>query len=144
MSIQWRSAIRDAAVTTCEAFQAANPTLVDRVYRKRPAAIADTRSIFVGTITEAIAMTSGTGQRTATVEIVVARHLADNEETADDLEELADALISWLMDFDRAHAFGANTVQNPVRSQEVEIAEGTVFVPGIVITCSALIMEGRA
>lgn len=142
MSIQWRSAIRDAAVTTCEAFQAANPTLVDRVYRKRPAAIADTRSIFVGTIGEVLRHDSGTRQRTASVEIVVTRHLADNEETADDLEELADALVDWLSD--NPHAFGANTVQEPARDAEVEIAEGTVFVPGIVITCSALIMEGRA
>lgn len=120
---------------------AANPTLVDRVYRKRPASIADTRSIFIGTIGETLRHDSGTRQRTTDVEIVVARHLADNEETADDLEELADALIDYLSD--NPHAFGANTVQEPVRDAEVEIAEGTVYVPGITITCRALIMEGR-
>lgn len=142
MSTQWRSAVRDNAVATCEAFQVANPTLAHRVYRKRPASIGDTRSIFVDSIGEQIRHDSGTRQRTAEVSIVVARHLADNEETADDLEELADALIDYLSD--NPHAFGANTVQEPVRDAEVEIAEGTVYIPGISITCRALIMEGRS
>lgn len=137
----WRGDVRTNSALTCEAFMAANPTLVDRVYRKRPESLVETRAIHIGTIGEAIRHDMGTRQRTATVEIIVSRHLSDNEETGDDLEEMADGLIDWLTDHPRA--IGANTIIEPIRDAEVEIAEGPMFIPAIAIICSALILEGR-
>jgi hypothetical protein len=140
----WRSDVRDNAVLTCSAFLTANSGLADRVYRARPESLAETTAIFVGTITEDIRLDAGTWQRVVDVEIVTTRHLADNAETTDDLEELADTLIDWLAANDRAHAFGDNTEQHPIRSATTEIQEGTVFVPAILITCRATIQQGRS
>lgn len=139
----WRSDVRTNGTTTLEAFQSANPTLLDRVHSARPSTVGDTRSAWMGAIGENIRHDSGTWQRIADVEIVVARHLADNEETADDVEELADALIEWLSADDRTRAFGAYTLQEPVRSVTAEIAEGGVFTPAVIITCRATIQQGR-
>lgn len=140
----WRSQIRDNAVTTLEAFKAANPTLTDRVYRSRPPSLAERRAVFVGGIREDLSLDSGTISRDTLVDIVASRHLADNAESTDDIEEVADALIDWLSANDRAHAFGTNTVQNPVRSESVELDEGNgIIVPAVVITCRASLMEGR-
>lgn len=139
----WRSAVRTNGAVTLEAFKAANPTLLDRVHSARPGSVGDTRTAWIGGIGEAISHDSGTWQRIAEVEVVVARHLADNEETSEDVEELADALIEYLSADDRTRAFGEYTLQEPVRSQTAEIAEGGVFTPAVIITCRATIQQGR-
>jgi hypothetical protein len=144
MITAWRSQIRDNAVTTLQAFAVANSTLVDRVYRSRPQGLAERKAVFVGGIREDLALDSGTISRDTLVDIVASHHLADNAETTDNIEEVADALIDWLSANTRAHAFGANTVQNPVRSESVELDEGNgIIVPAVVITCRARLMEGR-
>jgi hypothetical protein len=140
----WRSAVRDNYVTTLTAFQAANTSLADRVYRSRPESLADTRSLFVGGITEAIDLDSGTWRRVVDVDIACCIHLSDNAETTDDLEELADTLIEWLAANDRAHVLGAHTEQHPVRSATIEIPESGIFIPAIAITCRATIQQGRS
>ncbi len=139
----WRSEVRDNYVTTLETFQAANTTLIDRVYRSRPESLADTKSVFVGTIAEVISLDSGTWGRIVEAEIVVSRHLSDNAEATDDLEEMADGLIEWLAANDRAHCLGAHTEQHPTRSQTIDIPEGGIFIPAITITCRASILQGR-
>src|SRR5687768_16687708 len=138
----WRAAVRDGAETTLTAFQAANTSLCDRVYRARPESVADTKSVFISGIGEPrILHSAGIRQRDAEVEIVCSVHLADNEETTDKLDDLADAVIDWLTA--NPHAFGAITVQAPVRATPVELNEGGLIVPAVAITCSAQIQEGR-
>lgn len=139
----WRSEVRDNYVLTLEAFKTANSSLLDRVYRSRPESLTDTTSVFVGPIGEVISLDSGTFGRVVDCEIVCTRHLADNAETTDDLEELADAVIEWLAANDRAHCLGAHTEQHPTRSQTTEIPEGGVYIPAITITCRASILQGR-
>lgn len=141
----WRSQIRDNAVLTLEAFQAANPSLLDRVYRSRPSSLAETRSVFVGGITETYRLDSGTISRDSTVDFVATIHFGDNAETTDNLEELADALVDWLSADAQAHCLGEDTVQEPVRSTPVELDEGNgIFVPGVSISCRARIQQGRS
>lgn len=140
----WRSDVRDNYVTTLTAFQAANTTLLDRVYRKRPEAITDTRAVFVGQISEVISLDSGTWSRVVDVSIVCSIHLSDNAETGDNLEELSDALIEWLAADAQAHALGAHTEQHPVRSTDVDLVEGAIVIPAISITCRASIQQGRS
>jgi hypothetical protein len=141
----WRSDVRDNYKVTLDAFQAANPTLVDNVNRARPPSVVETRTVFVGLISEPdIALDSGTWRRIAEVDIVAAVHLADNEETTDKLDELADELTDWLAANDRAHVLGAHTEQHPIRSTPVEIIEGAVIIPAIAITCRATIQQGRS
>jgi hypothetical protein len=140
----WRSDVRDNYVLTAEAFHTANTTLADTVYRTRPESISDERAIFVGGITEAISLDSGTWTRIVDVDLVCSIHLSDNAETQDNLEEMADALIEWLAADDRAHCLGAHTEQHPIRSATVELSEGAIFIPAIAITCRATIQQGRA
>lgn len=139
----WRKEVRDNYVVSLTAFLAANPTLLDRVYRSRPESVADTKAVFVGQISEAISLDSGTWARVVDVDIVCSVHHADNAETNDALEELADALIDWLADNDRAHTLGAHTEQHPVRSTTVDLAEGAIFIPAIAIACRASMQQGR-
>ncbi len=142
--MNWRSDVRDKYVVTLEAFQSANSTLLDRVYRARPESLAETRSVFVGPITEAVELDSGTWRRVAEVEIICSRHQSDNSETTDDLEELADSLTDWLAANDRAHVLGDHTEQHPIRTTTIEIPEGGIFIPAIAITCRATIQQGRS
>lgn len=139
----WRADVRDNYVTTLKAFQAANPTLVEHVARSRQEAIVDKRCAFVGPIAEQIRLDSGTWQRPLTVDIIVTRHLADNEEVIDNLEDIADTLIDWLAANDRAHVLGAHTEQHPTGSREIELSDGGTFIPAIAITCLATIQQGR-
>lgn len=141
----WRQPVRDNYVTALGAFLAANPTLADRVYRSRPESLANTRSLFVGPISEPdISLDSGTWRRIAEVDIVCAIHLADNEETTDKLEELADELTDYLAQNAQAHVLGDATEQHPIRSTPIEIPEGAIFIPAIAITCRATIQQGRS
>lgn len=141
----WRTSVRDNYVATLGAFQAANPTLVDQVYRARPESVADTRAIFVGGIRETYLLDSGTFTRTVDVDVVCSVHLADNQETQDKLDEMADAVIDWLAADAQAHVLSDHTEQHPVRSEPVELQEGaSLFIPAIAITCRATIQQGRA
>lgn len=140
----WRSQVRDNYVVTLGAFLAANPTLADRIYRSRPDSLTDTRSIFVGGMSEPIELDAGTWRREVSVDLVCAIHLSDNAETTDKLEEMADTLIEWLAANARAHVLGDTTEQHPIRSTSVEIAEGAIIIPAIVITCLASIQQGRS
>lgn len=139
----WRSTTRDAYFTALQAFQAANSTLCDRAYRTRPTALAEKKSVFIGGISEDIALDSGTQRRVISVDLVAAVTLADNDETVDMLDDLADALIEYFAANAQAHVLSEDTVQQPVRSQSVELDEGGAIIPAVAITCSASIQEGR-
>jgi hypothetical protein len=143
MSYGWRRLVRDGATATLTAFQAANPSMVDHVSSARPAGLTDRRNVFVGAINESIDLDFGTWRREAEVDVVCSMPLGDNEETVNNVDEMADALIEWLAADDRAHAFGANTTQEPVRSTSVEIQDGGTIVPAVAITCRARIEQGR-
>lgn len=144
MSVTFRTDVRNNYVTTLEAFMAANPTLVNRVYRARPPSLAENRWVFVGGITEAIPdMHSGVWQREVNVDILVGQLLGDNVEATDNLEVAADALVEWLSADARAHVCGLGSEQQPIRSASVEIDEGGVFIPAVAITCRARVQQGR-
>ena len=142
----FRSTCRDSYVTTLEAFKAANPTLVQQVYRSRPSGITEQRAAFVGAIREIIPdLHSGVWQREIEVDVVVTQMLFDNSETTDSLEDTADALIDWLAADERAHLVADGTEQQPIRSGSIELDEGNgVIVPGVLITCRARIQQGRS
>lgn len=141
----FREDVRDGTVTTLTAFAVANSTIVDRVYRARPGALAEGRSLFVGGITEDMTLDSGTFGRTASVEVLATGRFADNAETVDRVDELGDAVIEWLAQNAHAHDLGINTLLEPTRSQSVEIDEGNgIIVPAVSITCRARILQGRS
>ncbi len=137
----WRSVTRDAFKVGLDAFLAANPTLVTHVYSGRPAAIADSRCIFIGGIAETINNPVGVVQRVAEVTLVCTRSLGENTEVIDDLEELADALVDYLID--HPHLTGALTYQEPVRTTTTELADSGTYLPAIAVVAQAVIQDGR-
>lgn len=139
----WRSTARDSYFTALQTFQLANNSLCDRAYRTRPPSLAETRAVFIGGIGEEIALDPGTQRRTITVDLVASVHLGDNDEAIDALDDLADAVIEYFAANAQAHVLSDNTVQQPIRSQSVELDEGGIIIPAVAITCTALLQEGR-
>lgn len=137
----WRGDVRDSYVTSLTAFKAANPTLVTHIYRARPPALTDAKSIYVAGISEAIAHDSGTRRREASVDLACCVALGENAETTDALEDLADGLVDWLTT--NYGLTGALTFQEPVRTTTAEIADGGTFIPAIIVTARAFIQQGR-
>jgi hypothetical protein len=83
----------DALYDLLVAYQAANPTLLRRVYRTRPPAFQELPSAFVGGREEAITHTSGTRERTIAPSVVVVDTFSDNVETGDRMDILIDDLV---------------------------------------------------
>jgi hypothetical protein len=137
----WRGDLRNTYIASLSLFKTANPTLLDHIYEARPNDLPDRASIYIGGISENIRHDSGTRQRRAEVTLVCARHLGDNEETIDDLEDLADALVDWLTT--NYGLTGTHTVQEPVRTLTAEILDGATPTPAIAVVTSALIQQGR-
>lgn len=137
----WRGDCRDSFVTSLTAFKAANPTLVEHIHRARPPMLPDNRSIYVGNIVEQIRHDSGTRARTAQVELWCCRHLSDNAESTDDLEDLADALVDWLTT--NYGLTGTLTVQEPVSTATGEVLDGATPTPAVLVISSALVQQGR-
>ena len=138
----WRGDLRDRYLVGLQAFAAANPTLVDHVYKARPASLTDAKCIFVGGVAENILHTQGTRQRTAEVTLVCTAALGENTETTDELEDMADGLVDYLTD--NHGLIGAQTVQEPVRSTTTEVPDGGTFLPAIAVICRAPILQGRS
>jgi hypothetical protein len=137
----WRSDVRDAFKVGLDAFLVANPTLVDHVYSARPASITDSRVVFIGGIAENINNPVGVVQRVAEVTLVCTRSLGENTETVDDLEEMADLLVDYLID--HPHLTSALTYQEPVRTTTTELPDGGTYLPAIAIVAQAVIQDGR-
>jgi hypothetical protein len=83
----------DALYDLLVAYQAANPTLLRRVYRTRPSAFQELPSAFVGPREESITHTSGTRERTISPTVVVVDTFTDNIETGDRMDILIDDLV---------------------------------------------------
>jgi hypothetical protein len=137
----WRGDVRDSFKVGLDAFLVANPTLVTHVYSARPAAIADSRVVFIGGIAETMKHTQGLRVRNAEITLVCTRSLGENTEVVDDLEDLADALIDYLTD--NPHLPGDLTVQEPVRSTTTELPDSGTYLPAVAIVARADIQEGR-
>lgn len=90
----FRADLVDALYDLLTTYQTANPTLLRRVYRTRPAAFAELPSAFVGGRPETITHTSGTRERAIAPSVVVVDTFSgDNQETGDRMDILMDDLI---------------------------------------------------
>jgi hypothetical protein len=137
----FRSDVRSSLFDSLVAFAAANPSLVDRVYQARPPSIADTRAVFLASTPMAATHTSGVRQKVTEMEVVCSVHLADNEETTDNLEALADGVEDWITD--HPHLVSGYHLTEWVRATPIELNEGGVIIPAFAITCQTSIQEGR-
>lgn len=94
MVTTFRSDIASGLLTILEAFITANPTLLRRAYRARPASWnTDLPAAWVETRNEVVAHDSGVRTRTMTPSVLVVDRLTDNTETMDRMDDLVDALL---------------------------------------------------
>lgn len=138
----FRSDVRDGIYGLLTGFQAANPTLIHHVYRRRPGSFPDRYSGYVGSMPETVAHTGGSlSQRTMTPNVVLVMKLTEpSHEQSDAMDDLVDAFITYANA--RPHAVSNQTVVVPTGVEDVELeAEGT-FYPAAIVTFSSIALEG--
>jgi hypothetical protein len=137
----FRSDVASAIQSVAQTYATANPTLLKKVTRARPAGFGATPHAYVGNRPESIRHDSGTRQRTINPQLVVVSAFTDNEQQMDKMDDLADALLDA---FTAApHAISATTILEPIGIEDVEDQVGTVSYPGFAITFRAIALEGR-
>ncbi len=134
--------IRSGSKTQLDAVKAANPTVLLETHSARPASIGSAPCAWVDEERLELRHDSGTRQWSGEVDIWLVDIPVVNTETQDRL----DALLALVLDrfSDTPHAFGANTVAEPVRvrSGAVDI-NGTVY-PALIVTVGRFVFqEGR-
>ena len=126
-------------------FKSSNPTLLLRVYHRRPLGFTgDLPAMFVGTHNENIRHTGGLRIRTMEPQIVlVGNPTGSEEEVADEMDTLVDTFLDYLTV--HPHAISSNTVMSPSQIRDVELEMDNVTYPAAVITLGETIaQEGRS
>lgn len=121
-------------------FQAANPTLLRSVNRRRPGKFGETPLAYIGERAESLTHDSGTRTRTFAIPVVVVDVLSDNIETAGRLDLLVDLLVDVFTA--NPHAV-ANCLIEPVSVNDLEVEAGVPYA-AIQIAIRGIVMEGRS
>lgn len=138
----FRSDTRDGVYGLLTGFKAANPTLLEHVYRRRPGSFPDNRTGFVGSMPETMEPRTLLSQRNMTPSVVFVMKLTEPaHEQADAMDDLVDAFITYANA--RPHAISNQTVCVPRGVEDVELeAEGTPY-PAAIVTFDTIALEGR-
>jgi hypothetical protein len=144
-STTFRQDVTERLVALANDFKAANPTLLLKVYHRRPVGFTgDLPSLFVGAKNEAIRHTSGLRQRTMEPQLVLVGNPSGSEqEVADEMDTLVDEFLDYLTL--HPHAISSNTVTGATLIRDTELdVDGTIY-PTVVITLGETIaLEGRS
>lgn len=141
----FRQDVTTRLVALSQDFIAANPTLVYRVYARRPGGFTgDLPCIYVGAHNENIRHTSGLRQRTMEPQLVlVGKPTGSEDEIADEMDTLVDEFLDYLTA--HPHAISSNTVMSPSNVRDTELVLDDVTYPAAVITLGETIaLEGRS
>ena len=143
MTTTFRKDTTTGLVALAEAFKAANPTLLLKVYPRRPTGFTgDLPCAYVGSKNEDLSPTVGRWQRSMEPQLVlVCNPTGSEEEKADEVDVLTDAFLDYCND--RPHAIGSNRVAWPRNARDVELEVDDVVYPAVVITFTNLAAEGR-
>lgn len=148
MTTTGRQDVVDGLVAVLEAFQAANPTLLRKVYSRRPGSFDGEKPVaFVGNRDELILHTSGTRQRTFAPTVVIVDVFGDNEQSAGRMDALVDGLVDTFTA--NPHAIdGAVLSQTAVLDIEIEQPKadgGSIHYPATTLVFGEIVlMEGRS
>jgi hypothetical protein len=137
----FRSDVATAIQSVAQTYATANPTLLKKVTRARPAGFGNTPHAYVGSRPESIVHTEGLRRRTINPQLVVVSAFTDNEQDMDAMDDLADALLDAYTA--APHAISGSTLLEPIGIEDVEDQVGTVSYPGFAITFRAIIQQGR-
>ena len=135
-----RAEFREALADILDDFQAANPTLLRQTYRARPASFKPPLA-YVGGINEPTISHQFGGQRIRDQRssLVLVQGVYENAETADKLDVLADALITYLTG-QHARVSGA-TLLEAISSEDVDLAIGETTYAATIVTVRHDVVE---
>ena len=143
MTTTFRKDVTDQLAAPAEDFRLANPTLLLRVYKRRPTGFTpDLPAVYVGSKNEELAPSVGRWPRTMEPQLVlVGNPTGSPEEMADEMDVLVDTFLDYFNS--RPHAISSNTVCWPRNVRDVELQVDEVVYPAAVVTFTALAAEGR-
>lgn len=143
MTTTFRRDVTNNLVALGNDFKAAYPTLLLRVYARRPIGFTgDLPAMYVGSHNETLRPTVGVWQRTMEPQLVlVGNPTGEPDEVADEMDTLLDTFLDYLNT--RPHAVSSNTVVWPANVRDVELEMDDVTYPAAVITLTAIVGEGR-
>ena len=132
----------DALYDLLIVYQTANPTLLRKVYRTRPAAFQELPAAFVGPRNETITHTSGTRERAIAPSVVVVDTFTDNEEMGDRMDILMDDLVDV---FTAGVRQIGNAIIEPTAVAPGELeASGAIYRAEVIGFARTSIREGRS
>ena len=143
MTTTFRQDTTNNLVALAEDFKAANPTLLLRVYPRRPRGFTgDLPAVYVGSHNETLLPTPGRWMRTMEPQLVLVGNPSGSEdEVADEMDTLVDTFLDYCNA--RPHAISSNTVAWPAQVRDVELEIDDVVYPAAAVTFTALSAEGR-
>jgi hypothetical protein len=135
-----RAEFRTALAGILADFRAANPTLLRQTYRARPASFSPALA-YVGLINEPTIGHQFGGQRTRDQRgsLVLVQGVYENAETADKLDVLADALITYLTS-QHARVSGA-TLLEAISSEDVDLVIGEATYAATIVVIRHNVVE---
>lgn len=147
MASTFRVDMRAAMLVILEAQKAATPTLLRKTAASKPGKFAELPLAYIGTASESITYDSGTRTRTLIPTVQLVDAYTSSDQTADRLDELADALVDR---FTAAIQAIPNTIlqltsitPNEIESVDLKAGQSTWY-PGLILTFDrTAIREGR-
>jgi hypothetical protein len=130
-----RSQYVAAVVSLLNTYKSSNPTLLRAVYTSRPASIGETPCAFIGPRNEQITHSMSVQTREFTgLSVVLVDALTDNQESADRMDDLVDAILNVIASNPRA--IPALGVLEATNVEDVELDYGTTIYRASVINLS--------
>jgi hypothetical protein len=126
-------------------FKDANPTLLLRVFSRRPGGFTgDLPAVYVGSHNENIRHDSGLRIRTMEPQLVLVGHPTGTpDEVADEMDTLVDSFLDYITL--HPHAISSNTVTSVTQIRDVELELDATVYPAAVFTLGETIArEGRS
>ena len=144
----FRRDVTDRLVALAEDFKSANPTLLQRVYARRPSGFtADLPAVYVGSRNETIRHAAGIRTRTMEPQLVIVGTPNLNPGAESEIADEIDTLVDYLLDYITVHphAISSNTVTQVTNVRDVELEVDTLIYPAAVLTLGETIaQEGRS
>jgi len=143
MASTFRRDVTAGLIALAEDFKTANPTLLLRVYARRPLGFTgDLPAAYVGSHNETFRPYVGVWHRTMEPQLVlVCNPTGETDEIADEVDTLTDEFLDYANS--RPHAVSSNSATWPATVRDVELELDNVTYPAVVITFTALGGEGR-